>query len=258
MKQKFFFFDVDNTLMLWPTGEMPEDTRYCLEELQNNGHRVALATGRLQKDAVRFACRAGLTDYVADGGMSVTVDHEIIHMEGLPRDFCLAYLAQVDKAGIPWAVTYRNEISRVSPKEEVLPLVPSWDIFETVVDPHFDYRQVENFYKLYVYCTPEEAAAKGIDAMGMPFIHYGGTCLLFEPMEKARGIKRLADYYGIAYEDIVTFGDGINDLSMFEPQWFNIAMGNAKPELKAKADYVTAACDEGGILKACRHFGWVK
>ena len=53
------------------------------------------------------------------------------------------------------------------------------------------------------------------------------------------------------------FGDGTNDLKMFDPAWLSIAMGNARPALKEAADYVTDDCDRDGIWNACRHFGWV-
>ena len=33
--------------------------------------------------------------------------------------------------------------------------------------------------------------------------------------------------------------------------------GNARPELKLEADYVTTDCDKDGIYNACKHFGWI-
>lgn len=63
--------------------------------------------------------------------------------------------------------------------------------------------------------------------------------------------------FHIADRDIVVFGDGMNDRTMFRREWFRIAMGNAKPELKALASYITDRADEDGIYNACRHFGWI-
>ena len=54
MEQKFFFFDIDNTLAVWPEGKIPDSAQYSLDELKRRGHRVALATGRIQVDAKRF------------------------------------------------------------------------------------------------------------------------------------------------------------------------------------------------------------
>ena len=88
-------------------------------------------------------------------------------------------------------------------------------------------------------------------------IRYGEGCVLYEPMEKALGIRNMLDYFGMKPNQAVVFGDGYNDLSMFRPEWLNIAMGNARPELKEKADYITTACDKDGIYNACKHFKWI-
>lgn len=64
---------------------------------------------------------------------------------------------------------------------------------------------------------------------------------------KANGISFLRENYG--FDRVVCFGDNLNDLSMFEASDIKIAVGNAKPELKAAADSVTLANDEDGAAK---------
>lgn len=76
-------------------------------------------------------------------------------------------------------------------------------------------------------------------------------------MDKSRGILRMLDLVGGRPEDAVVFGDGLNDISMFRKPFFSIAMGNGRDELKARADYVTGDNDKGGILEACKKFGWL-
>jgi hydroxymethylpyrimidine pyrophosphatase-like HAD family hydrolase len=39
---------------------------------------------------------------------------------------------------------------------------------------------------------------------------------------------------------------------MFVDRWVKVAMGNACPELKACADYVTTDVDNDGIWNACK------
>ena len=51
------------------------------------------------------------------------------------------------------------------------------------------------------------------------------------------------------------FGDAMNDMSMFIDDWTKVAMGNAIPELKAAADYVTTDVEEDGIYNACEALG---
>jgi hydroxymethylpyrimidine pyrophosphatase-like HAD family hydrolase len=42
---------------------------------------------------------------------------------------------------------------------------------------------------------------------------------------------------------------------MFVDDWEKVAMGNAIPELKAKADYITDDVDQDGIYNICEKLG---
>lgn len=50
--------------------------------------------------------------------------------------------------------------------------------------------------------------------------------------------------------EVVVVGDGRNDVAMFERSGLSIAMGNACPEVKQKADFVTDSNREDGFANA--------
>lgn len=253
MNKKFFFFDIDYTLGLNISTVVPADTRYCLRQLKRQGHVVALATGRLQINAREFADTCGITSFVADGGNSLTVDGSICAMDGLPLNACKAFLRALDKHRIPWCVVTENKAVRYTPFSEFTRLGQK-NYFKTIVTP-IAISSLTCIYKIIYACdSPAVPEAKTYRLPHMPYLD--GTCLV-EPMDKGRGIRRMAALLHAAPEDIVVFGDGLNDISMFTPPFFRIAMGNARPQLKALADYVTDANDAGGIFHACRKFGWL-
>lgn len=55
----------------------------------------------------------------------------------------------------------------------------------------------------------------------------------------------------------MAFGDGGNDISMLEYVGIGVAMGNANPPVKERADFVTKDIDDDGIEYALRHFGLI-
>ena len=57
-------------------------------------------------------------------------------------------------------------------------------------------------------------------------------------------------------EQVVVFGDDTNDLVMFDPAFYKVAMGNACDELKEKADFIADNNVDNGIYKACEAHGW--
>lgn len=71
-----------------------------------------------------------------------------------------------------------------------------------------------------------------------------------EHASKGKALAALGGYLGITREEIACIGDGENDLSMFDAAGVKIAMGNAVPALKERADHVTAPNDRGGAAEA--------
>lgn len=254
----FFFFDIDNTLIEWPTGIISDSTQYALDQLRLEGHNVAIATGRLQLDARHYAALAGIDDFVADGGYSVTINNQLISMESMDIEICKKLLSQLTERNMPWAVVTENKMKRYTPYSHLTRTRAPWDHFKTVHVPTLDYKDLSTIYKIYIYPENQYGELRTIDFGGLEYLSYGEAGMLIEPMDKAYGIRKMANHYNIPYDHIVTFGDGNNDIGMFAPEWTNIAMGNARPKLKALADYVTDDCNKDGILKACLHFGWIK
>ena len=67
---------------------------------------------------------------------------------------------------------------------------------------------------------------------------------------KGQALKNVSELLDLPLEHMVAFGDGENDLAMLRQVGFAVAMGNAHPALKAKADFVTLSNDEAGIFHA--------
>ena len=102
----------------------------------------------------------------------------------------------------------------------------------------------------------EEAKLPEIKQIGM--MRYDDSFVIVEPDDKYKGILRMVTEAGGDPQDIVVFGDGLNDRKMFEQAPFSIAMGNAIPQLKMLADYVSDDSDHDGIWNACVHFNWIE
>ncbi|AIM17405.1 MULTISPECIES: Cof-type HAD-IIB family hydrolase [Neobacillus] len=66
-------------------------------------------------------------------------------------------------------------------------------------------------------------------------------------LNKAVGLKKAADYYGIPAERVIAFGDEDNDLEMIEYAGHGIAMGNAIDQVKNIANDVTLTNEQDGV-----------
>lgn len=66
-------------------------------------------------------------------------------------------------------------------------------------------------------------------------------------MNKAVGLKAIADEYHIARENIIAFGDEDNDLEMIDYAGVGVSMGNAIDELVSVSKHQTLTNEEDGI-----------
>lgn len=78
--------------------------------------------------------------------------------------------------------------------------------------------------------------------------------LVAKGIDKAVSLQRLLHILKCSPSEMVAFGDGYNDISMLHFAGMGVAMGNAVPEVRAIADYVTLSNEEDGIAAALEHF----
>ena len=73
-------------------------------------------------------------------------------------------------------------------------------------------------------------------------------------IEKANGIKFIADKLNIQAKEVLACGDSYNDINMLRYAGLGIAMANANKDVKAAADYITHSNDEDGVAYAVKKF----
>jgi len=71
---------------------------------------------------------------------------------------------------------------------------------------------------------------------------------------KSCAVEFLCEKWGIKKEEVLTIGDQNNDIELLKSGGIKIAMGNATPELKECADYITDTVVNDGFVKAVNKF----
>jgi len=73
-------------------------------------------------------------------------------------------------------------------------------------------------------------------------------------VSKGAGLAVVGKMLGVSPERMLVFGDAQNDETMFRLAGYSVAMGNARPEVREKAHFVSATNDEDGVARA---LGWL-
>ena len=74
------------------------------------------------------------------------------------------------------------------------------------------------------------------------------------PLNNSKGnaVKILCKEFGFNLDEVIAFGDQMNDISMISIVGFGVAMGNARDEVKENARFVTLSNDENGVAHAIK------
>ena len=257
MNKKYFFFDIDGTLTDRKTKKVVPSAKLALKELVDNGHFVAIATGRAHYKARNFMQEVGLHNMVCCGGGGLVIEDELIVNTPLDLEKAKAICKQAESLGFGILLQLDDSIDVYAKNDLFIQQVgerqePTRYIF----DKNLDYNTLEKIFKIYISLSPEDEKLLTLkDTLGN--LRFVPAYLMFQYDAKKEGIENMMKHLNANVKDVVVFGDDYNDMVMFDERWFSIAMGNACDDLKAIADYVTEANIEDGIYKACKKFGWI-
>lgn len=258
MKKKYFFFDIDGTLTSGVIGEHPiisDETKQTLHQLEDAGHFLAIATGRPYFMCKDIAEEVNIPNLVCNGGNDVYINGVCHQKEPLDHAIAQSVIRQCLEKDIAFAVSIDDNLNRYTHNDAFAKVIEHRHFLgELFVDSMFDYAKVTEYKRMFI----DKARAHEIDFGGM-FVgsSYKESYVIVEPDDKYHGIETMMELLHAPLDDVVVFGDGNNDIRMFEKAPFSVAMGNGVEELKAIADFVTHRSDEDGIRYACERFGWL-
>jgi Cof subfamily protein (haloacid dehalogenase superfamily) len=263
-KTKVVFFDIDGTLLFEGRAFFEED-REAMDEAAARGHFLFLNTGRsfanipstlLDFPSIKgIAAGGGAHILLADSADSSTQDSgrfTTFYRQFIPEDALAEIVAWYVKT--PRCCFLEGErdcyiINKASRLFTVKPSVPVTS-FED-----FKKKSAGDFItKLTMdgFMTEEDRAFLGTFLKLNPFADYSEGIIKGE--NKAKAMEIILEKIGIAREDSIAIGDGINDLDMIRYAGLGVAMGNACPELKAEAGAVTGNCGQGGVARMLRKY----
>ena len=246
-------------------NELSSETKSYLIDIQNKGYYVVLASGRHTEGMIPVAKELNLNNYGSyiisyNGGKTTNMLQEKVEVS-----------QTVSKQNFDLIVDYCRDRGF---------LVLTYDDGHIIHDSDHEYMNIESeltglpmkcVEDLKQYIVQDVSKVMGVDYVGnitearidldgifneeidvtisKPFF----LEFMAKDVSKGNAIKALCKRLQISLEEVIVFGDSLNDKSMFEVAGYSIAMGNASDELKNLADKVTLDNNSGGILHALRN-----
>lgn len=262
---KYFFFDVDGTLLPFGKG-IPQSAISAIKAAQVLGNKVFIASGRSAKELPVIE-GIDFDGYVLSAGSHVIVegkelantyfsDEEYSFLASYFKEHGLLGLYQTDEGTYLSAEAlelFKRHFERyLDGMVELNGLIISDTLPKDSKVRKAVFICEEGGYgvtRTHEVLRPRFELVK--NTVGLPYELMAEVGQ--KNITKATGIELVLRYYGADRRDAVAVGDGSNDLEMIEYAGLGIAMGNADEELKRKADFVTTDVEADGVKNAIFH-----
>lgn len=262
---KLFFFDIDGTLIdcNQEIREVTPTTCRTLDKLKELGNYVFLSTGRCKCFIMDGVMKYPFSGYVTCNGAYVEYKGKCVYKNVVPAEAIKATMDISEKYHLNYYFEGTDYIYVRDTSDPVhQAFLHNWGMKEETVIDDFDYKTIETYIGMIVVNSKDDIPPM-VEALSPYFDvqrHQSDFSfdLTLKGTSKAVGIKELVKVLGKDIKDTVAFGDGRNDIEMIEETGLGIAMGNAVPELKSVAKYITSNIEEEGITEACKHFGFIE
>ncbi len=260
--------DIDGTLI--PLGgSVHPDTVDAIRRAVDRGVMFVLASGRTFLNAAAAASGIGIDCPIisanggrADAGTQESPIYEDRMDEALAARVCESLIAEgcfmTSYVGtrvytLPESNGYGSTCQRVSEAK------PGRSFARQLDREGMRAEGVKGPYKFEAYSDDAELLSRlrvRFDAWGLSVSSAFPYNLEILPPGggKGKAVSCLAKKFGIAREEIMTLGDGSNDIGLLSASGWPVAMGNAVESLKAIASAVAPRCEENGAAWAIRKY----
>lgn len=258
-KIKIVFFDIDDTLRVKETGYMPDSIQTVFQQLKDKGILTGIASGRANFGVVP-EIKALKPDFLVTLNGSYVTDKkgEKIYQHVLDQELVEDYIAWAKEEGIDYGFI-NDESAALSKRNDLISEAMDIIYPDLPVDP--DFYQSQPVSQMFTFeevgdslTLPENLASQ------LRLVRWHEHSSDVVPLEgsKALGVSKVVEHLGLKPENVLVFGDGLNDREVFDYAGISIAMGISHEEIQEKADYVTDTVENDGIFKALEKLGLVE
>ena len=266
MSYEMIALDIDGTL----TNSQKEITPATLDaliELQKNGKKVVLASGRPTPGLTKLAEELCLEEYGGyllsyNGAKIINYEtKEAVVNQTLPPDVIptLYDFAEEHDVGIisyeKGGVICGNGMDKYIALEAKINGIPVQEVdnFSEYIDFPVNKCLMTGDEE---YMAEMEKELQDLLGDRLSIYRSEGFFLEIMPknVDKANSLDTLLKSLDLTKEQLIAGGDGYNDMSMISYAGLGVAMANAKEEVKEASDYITKSNDEDGVLHVIKKY----
>lgn len=237
--------DLDDTL-LTTSKKVTDFSKHVIEKVKARGHKIVLATGRsydgaiahynkLNLDTPLITLHGGYTWFLEGSNSNKFINKSFIEeLNSEVGDLILS--AVYNGSNELFVFNYSKELEfsfNGANNSNVKPFDIN-NISDSIINiaVAIDAASIDKFESFF---TNKEIAPRN---WGI-YNNLAFYDLHIKDVSKANALKKVLEYYNLSTKNLITYGDGPNDVEMLELAKYGVAMINAKDYVKKSASFVT-------------------
>lgn len=248
--RKYLFFDIDGTIAR--NDQPPSDvTTEAIRRARANGHKAFICTARTICDVYDSLFQVGFDGIIAGAGAQIIVEGKEIYHHFIPENVLIRTVEGFYEHNFSGVLEGTDNIYFVPGEVE---LVGDFPRLKSIADVSKDLKiekfTIHTFDHAHIRRVLQQMPEL-LDDYDM-YANNSGSFgeFVWKGIDKAFGIRKVAEYYGASMKDTMAFGDSMNDAAAIRAAGTGVVMGDAPQELKEMADLVTGTLEEEGIAGA--------
>lgn len=261
---KLLILDIDGTLRDEVDG-IPESAKHAIRLCQKNHCSVVICTGRSMGTIQDDVLSLGVDGYIAGGGNYIQYHGELLYNQSFNQRLIKKVVCLLKKREVAFSIESREKVFMNQKAKEIFETmnqlkgtnscINKQHIQEKITyENNIEEYKSQDIHKICLWSNEKvfdevkdilqdkmELAQRDISSQYYEIIQ--------KDFHKGKAIQRLQERLGITQKETICFGDGQNDIVMFQASDITIAMKNSHQQLK---DIATSICEDifdNGIYK---------
>ena len=272
MNRKLIFLDIDGTLTPAGSNQPPDSAMKAVRAAQAKGHLVFLWTGR-NPAMLAPVLALGFDGAVAGAGGYVFTKDEVLFDCPMKKEEFETGMRLLKENGVFRTIEARDATWGDEDLGDFLAQAGEGNSelvrWRKALAEQLNIRPMAEYdgspiYKIVFMCREAKQLEPARAALEKEYNFVvqdvaAHNCLNGElinrQFDKGKGVRIVAEHYGMNLADTIGFGDSMNDLEMIETVGYSVCMANGSPALQARSDLVCPAVEEDGLYMAFEKLG---
>ncbi|MST89991.1 HAD family hydrolase [Sharpea azabuensis] len=247
------FFDIDGTI--FDGKEIHQEVIQAIQATQAKGHYCFIASGRPRSFISDVVLKIGFDGYILANGATILFEEKTLSNMYLPQEPVKQLLDYCDDQKIEYILLTKNAGYLRNNCKYLRHFYPMAHVDTSDFITDFNNKDVlDHLVKIELHPETEEQYNMFKKILGEEFFIMlpagsGVAEVSRRDVDKGTAIRNVLQYLNLSLSDSYAFGDGANDIGMFEAVGHPIAMANASDDVKRQAEYICESVYDNGVAK---------